>query len=170
MRRHNLALLLLLALSAAAAETPSDLDLVWEYPTPRASPQALLPDRSGRSLLYAALKDGGLAILELQGDRPPRQAALITTEQLGGLHTMHLAQSNNRQYLALGDFFSAAGSPAGLGVTDVSEPKSPRVLTRTPQRGAHPGRLRAAPVHGATGRPPACWQVSSPYSACCSCS
>ena len=110
----------------AAAESKT-LPVVWEFATPRGLPQALLHDQMGRDCLYAALKHGGLVILDLSRSQPA-SLATIGTDQTGGLEVMHLAQQKERLYLALGDFFNARGAPAGLAVIDVTNIRKPRVL------------------------------------------
>lgn len=137
MRRLSMVLLVWFALAASAAEAPRDLELLWEFPTPRGAPQALLPDQAGRGLLYAAIKDEGLAVLEPQdGAVPPRRTATLGKAQFGGLDAMNLAQSGNRLYIALGTFFAAGGAQAGLAIVDVSASKSPKVLSvwKSPQK------------------------------------
>jgi hypothetical protein len=119
-----------LAGATAPAADPKPLEVAWEYPTPQGLPQALLHDRTGRACLYAALKQGGLTILDVS--RPnavPRALATIETAKFGGLDVMHLTQEKDRLYLALGDFFNARGSPAGLAVVNVANPRQPRVLS-----------------------------------------
>jgi len=125
---------LALLFGRAAAE-PDSLPVIWEFPTPRGLPQALLHDQTGRDCLYAALKNGGLAILDVS--RPqPASLATIGTDQTGGLEVMHLAQQKERLYLALGDFFNARGALAGLAVVDVANVRKPRVLGvwRSPEK------------------------------------
>lgn len=117
------------------------LTLDWEYPTPGLYPQGLLRDQPGRPYLYAALKNGGLAILNVAKPRvPPRQVAVLPTNRLGGLEVMHLTQQGEVLFLALGNFFDANGSPAGLAAVSVRDPQSPRVLSLWKS----PGKLRGA--------------------------
>ena len=119
----------LLAVLIPASAEPDVLPVVWEYATPRVLPQAVLRDRMGRDCLYVALKNGGLAILDISRPQTaPRSLATVGTEKLGGLDVMHLTQQKNLLYLALGDFFNVKGSPAGLAVVNVDNPRAPRVL------------------------------------------
>lgn len=113
------------------AGTPAPRALVadWEYATPRVLPQGLCFDQ-GRKCLYVALKNGGLAVLDVsRPQQPPRPLANVDIEQLGGLDVMHLTQKQDLLYLALGDFFNAKGSAAGLAVVSVAQPREPRVLS-----------------------------------------
>lgn len=122
--------LLFVVLALPASAEPKALPVIWEYATPRALPQAILHDRMGRDCLHVALKEGGLAILDIS--RPhaaPTNLAVVGTDQLGGLAVMHLTQQNDLLYLALGDFFNAKGSPAGLAAVDVADVRKPKVLS-----------------------------------------
>ncbi len=108
---------------------PASLTLSWEYVTPLLFPQAIVVDQKGRDVLYVALKNGGLGILDIsKPDVAPRSLARIATTELGGLDVMHLTQQDNLLYLALGDFFDVKGSPAGLAVVSVADPRTPKVL------------------------------------------
>ena len=126
--RATAALLLAVAATPAAAD-PATLAVAWEYATPGVLPQALLRDRAGRAYLHVALKTGGLATLDISGPAAaPKRVAAVGIEKLGGLDVMHLAQQKHLLYLALGDFFRATGSPAGLAVVSVADPHAPKVL------------------------------------------
>ncbi len=133
--RMTCIVLLLSSLCACGAEAiesaePTSLTLAWEYATPQLFPQALVMDQKGRDSLYVALKNGGLGILDIsKSDVAPQSLARISTSELGGLDVMHLVQQDNLLYLALGDFFNAKGSPAGLAVVSVSDPRVPKVLS-----------------------------------------
>lgn len=124
------AMVLLLAFAGPAFAEPRPLPLAWELATPRALPQAMVRDRAGRDCLHVALKNGGLAVLDISRPQAaPTTLATVGTADLGGLDVMHLAQQKDLLYLALGDFFSAAGAPAGLGVVSVADPRRPKVLS-----------------------------------------
>lgn len=109
---------------------PSKLPVVWEYPTLHSFPQAILCDQMGREYLHVALKNGGLAILHIANPKViPKEVAVVKCAKLGGLDVMHLTQQKDKLYLALGDFFNAKGSPAGLAIVSVARPAEPRVLS-----------------------------------------
>lgn len=106
----------------------SECKLVWEYPAPRDFPQAVVVDALERPVLFAAMKNGGLVVLDAaRRDQPPKELARVGVEKLHGLHVMHLAQSGEQLYLALGEFFNANGAPAGLAVVNVKNPRQPQV-------------------------------------------
>ncbi|MEI8380842.1 MAG: hypothetical protein WCJ09_11980 [Planctomycetota bacterium] len=114
--------------TAPATAEPAKLTVTWEYATPLLFPQAIVVDQKGRDSLYVALKNGGLGILDIsRPDVAPRNLARIGTNELGGLDVMHLTQQDNLLYLALGDFFDVKGSPAGLAVVSVADPRAPKV-------------------------------------------
>lgn len=116
--------------SRSAESEPPALTRAWELPTPGVAPLSVLPDQRGRPILYMALKNGGVAILDLTAaEKPPRTLARIVPQRLGGLDATHLAQQGKFLFVALGDFFNARGSPAGLAVLDVSQPSQARVLS-----------------------------------------
>ncbi|MEZ5402674.1 MAG: hypothetical protein R2729_23570 [Bryobacteraceae bacterium] len=118
--------LLALFVAAACAQQPSELPAVWEHATPGALPQAIAKDPS-RDVLYIALKNGGLRILEIEGTNQT-VAANIGRFRFGGLDVMNLVQRENLLYLALGDFFSARGSKVGVAVVDVAQTRSPKIV------------------------------------------
>jgi len=120
---------LLFGLAANAGAQPDRLTVAWEYPTPGLSPQAMLWDGLGRGFLYVALKNGGLSVLDVsRPDLAPTRVASVGTTSFKGLHVMHLTQQKELLYLALGDFFDSKGSPAGLGIVNVADPRKPRVV------------------------------------------
>ncbi len=128
--RIAMAALLLALLAAPAAPEPKSLPVVWEYETPRVFPQAILHDRMGRACLHVALKNGGLAILDISKLRTaPTRIGTVKPAKLGGLEVMYLTQQKNLLYLALGDFFNAQGSAAGLAIVNVADPRKPRVFS-----------------------------------------
>ncbi len=117
------------AVHAQNADKPSSvLKVDWELPLQRALPQSLLYDSSA-NCLFVALKSGGLAMFDVsRPNKSPKQLALIGIEKFGGLDVMHLTQKAGLLYLALGDFFSAKGSPAGLAIVNIAQPSQPKVL------------------------------------------
>lgn len=79
---------------------------------------------------YLAQKEGGLVVLDLSQSRGgPKAVAEVPIRALGGLHAINLVQEGDRLFLALGDFFAAGGSKAGLAIVDVSQPTQPRLLS-----------------------------------------
>ncbi|MFO0872025.1 MAG: hypothetical protein U0935_24115 [Pirellulales bacterium] len=117
-----------------ATRADESYELLWEHPTPRQLPQSLRVDRGGQ-LLHVALKSGGFLTLDVSGSMP-RERATLPTSVFGGLDVMHLDQQGDFVFLALGDFFHAAGAHAGLAVVDVSRPATPRVvgLWKSPEK------------------------------------
>jgi hypothetical protein len=117
-------------LGNAAWAQPETLKAVWEHTTPKVFPQAILLDQAGRDCLYVAMKNGGLAILDIsKSGVAPKEVAVIPTTQLGDLEVMHLTQRKDLLFLALGDFFNAKGAHAGLAVVNVAKPGEPKVLS-----------------------------------------
>lgn len=109
--------------------TARSMKRVWEYPTPDSLPQAVVEEGAPRQLLYVALKQGGLAVLDnSRRAQPPREIARLSVSHFQNLHVMNLVQSGRRLYLALGDLFDAQGAPAGLAIVDVDVPRKPRVI------------------------------------------
>lgn len=128
--RISAAALLFAVAAGPAFPEPKTLPVVWEFATPRVLPQAILRDRAGHECLYVALKNGGLAILDISRPRAaPTTIATVETANLSGLDVMHLTQQGDLLYLALGDFFNARGAPAGLAVVRVTDPHNPKVLS-----------------------------------------
>lgn len=124
------------AIDAQAAKRVAD-KIRWQLPTSTHLPMALLPDASRPEIVYAALKTGGVAVLDTRR-KPPRIVAHLGRGRFR-LDAMNLAQHGSRLYVALGDFFRPADH-AGLAVIDVSTPTSPVVdfvwRSPTPMRGA----------------------------------
>lgn len=128
--RFSIVALLLCFLAVPASSGTKKLPVVWEYATPGVFPQAILRDRLGRDYLHVALKNGGLAILDISKPKAaPTMVATVGTAKLGGQEVMHLTQQKDLLYLALGDFFNAKGSPAGLAIVNVADPRKPKVLS-----------------------------------------
>lgn len=117
-----------ITIAAAAARAAPAPELIWSLSTGLELPQASLEDRAGRPYLYAAVKSGGVMVLDLPPGGEPREVARIPRSDLGQLDAMHLAQRRSHLYVALGDLFSSLGSKAGLAVVDVDEPTAPRVV------------------------------------------
>ena len=130
-------LLCLLSPLAACTQTPpappidsEDPRLKWEYSTPTELPLTALQDKQGKPYLYVAQKDGGLLILDISSSNtPPTIVSSIPTSQLEQLDSMNLTQQGNFLFLALGDFFPATGSKAGLAIVDVQNPLKPAILS-----------------------------------------
>ncbi|MBM3981056.1 MAG: hypothetical protein FJ304_12365 [Planctomycetes bacterium] len=101
----------------------------WEYETKGGLPQAVAVDQKDRKHLFVALKNGGLAVLALDGaNAPPKQVAKLGTDRFGNLDAMNLAQRGELLFVALGDFFAAKGAHAGLAVVNVANPAAPKVV------------------------------------------
>jgi len=83
-------------------------------------------DVLGRPYLYVAATAGGLEIYDVAGT--PILVGAIGASALGGLNVMSLAQSDDRLYLALGNFFGTARQAPGLAVVDVSNPAQAKLL------------------------------------------
>lgn len=115
------------AVSAQSDPGPRSLSLAWEFPMPRETPQAIVEDTLKRPLLYVATKNGGLVVLTAPPKQAPKELARLGVDQFENLHVMHLTQSGEDLFLALGDLFDAKGAPAGLAIVSVKEPKRPRV-------------------------------------------
>ena len=128
--RAPLVAIVVLALVQFARAQPEKLPATWEYATPRLLPQAIVCDQLDRPYLHVAMKNGGLAILDISNPRlAPKEVATIGSAQFGGLDVMNLTQQKDRLYVALGSFFDNKGSPAGLAVVSVAKPREPKVLS-----------------------------------------
>lgn len=114
---------------AQAIEKKGGLKLLWELATPREFPQGMVCDALRRPLLHIALKNGGLAILDVSKSDAPRVMARLGIERFGNLDVMRGAQKGEHLYLALGDFFNASGAPAGLAIVNVKNPRQPQVVS-----------------------------------------
>ncbi len=123
MIRSLVALITLTGAWTAPAAEP----VLWEYPTGRANPQALLVDGRRPDVLYVALKERGVEVLRI-GDRAGRIGG-VGRGELAGLHAMNLWQRGDLLFVALGSFFDARGAHAGLGVVDVRDPRRPELLS-----------------------------------------
>lgn len=100
--------------------------LLWSLPIPKATPLAVRADPE-RPYLYAALKEGGLAVYRLEGQGAPRMAATVTVAEFQGLQPMNLRLDGKNAYVALGDHFAAKGSKYGVARIDLKDPEHPRV-------------------------------------------
>lgn len=117
-----------LAATCLAQAAPTQLNELWQLPTAAHMPQATIPDAQHRPFLYVALKTGGVGIFAWpKASIAPRLVATVPKQDLDGLDAMQLAIREDRLYVALGDFFSASGSKAGVAVVDISRPQMPRV-------------------------------------------
>jgi hypothetical protein len=117
----------------ATPTSPARLDsfeLQWEYSTQPFMPLSIAEDALGRPYLYAAQREGGLLILDISIQAQPSKIAVINIEQLGGLQVMYVTQRDKYLYLALGNFFDAKGSQAGMAVVSVEDPEHPVVLSK----------------------------------------
>ncbi len=121
-------LALVMATSGARAADVPELAVRWSLETPGQLPQAIVIDPRDQGLLYVALKSGGVAAWMGDGQTAPQTLAVVSTAALGGLDAMSLALVDGRLYVALGDFFAANGSRAGLAILDVGDPRQLRVL------------------------------------------
>ena len=102
----------------------------WDFATPGDLPQTAVRDAERRPYLYAAMKKGGLLVLRLgQAKTGPQAAARLNTRAFANLHVMNLVQRGDFLYLALGDFFAARGSRAGLAIVSVKNPRRPKVTS-----------------------------------------
>jgi len=102
----------------------------WDYATPGDLPQTVVRDVEGRPYLYAAIKNGGLLVLRLgQAKTGPQAVARLNTRAFSNLDVMNLVQRGEFLYLALGSFFSARGSKAGLAIVSVKNPRQPKVTS-----------------------------------------
>ncbi|MBS0203151.1 MAG: hypothetical protein JSS49_09655 [Planctomycetes bacterium] len=118
-------------LLAQDATKVRELSLVWELPTPRDMPQAIVEDGLKRPLLFAAMKTGGLVVVNIANRKQaPKEVARLGVDQFHNLQVMHLTQSGEHLYLALGDLFNSSGAPAGLAVVNVKNAQRPRVVAR----------------------------------------
>lgn len=107
--------------------TPAGLSLRWEHETGSDFPLSLVPDALGRGVLFVAAKSGGVQVLQTTTNGAT-EVARIGGGAFGNLDAMYVAQDGDRLYVALGDFFAAAGSATGLAVLDVSDATQPAVL------------------------------------------
>jgi len=100
----------------------------WDFATPGDLPQTVARDLEGRPYLYAAIKNGGLLVLRLgQAKTGPQAVARLNTSTFANLDVMNLVQRGDYLYLALGSFFSARGSKAGLAIVSIKHPRQPKV-------------------------------------------
>lgn len=106
---------------------PAAAEVLWEYPTGTANPQAIVVDADRRDVLYVALKERGLEVLQV--GRRAKRVAGIGREQLAGLDAMNLWQRDDLLFVALGSFFNARGSHAGMAIVDVGDPTKPKLLS-----------------------------------------
>ncbi|MCB1742004.1 MAG: hypothetical protein KDK91_16640 [Gammaproteobacteria bacterium] len=137
-RGFRAALIGLLATLLSAPDTPRGQDSTplqtqrvprWSLDTGFNLPLFIQPDQRDPSLLYVALKGGGLAIYRQRDDlTPPSPLAVLSRHAFGNLDVVSLTQRDDRLYAALGDPFATGGSPAGLASIDVTAAQSPRML------------------------------------------
>lgn len=127
---RRLPLVLVLALGCATPGTPPPQDalrLAWEMRT-ETMPLSIALDEPGRPYLYAAMKEGGVAILDASAPgRAPVRIGEVPKRQLRDLDAMYLTRQGRHLYVALGNFFDNRGSAAGLAIIDVQDPRAPVV-------------------------------------------
>ena len=106
-----------------------ELELAWEYETPKYLPMAITADGMDRPYLYVALKSGGLGVLDVSGSSAvPREVARVDTKSLKQMDVMNLYQHGEMLLLALGGHFSASGTKhAGMAIVTVGNPRRPKV-------------------------------------------
>ncbi len=105
------------------------LQLQWEYSTAPFTSLCVVQDQLNRPFLYVAQKAGGISILDISDPRAPSKVAEVSQSKLGRLDAMYVVQKGDTLYAALGDFFAAGGSRAGLATVSVKEPRTPQVLS-----------------------------------------
>lgn len=140
--------LLLLESANAGAEALPRPKLDWEYSTGASLAQSVVEDKLGRPYLYAAIKEGGLLVLDISGGEPT-EAAAIPPSGLGGLEAMNLTQQGDRVYLGAMDHgvfifeISKDGElrPRSKILPDVDFPRT------SPGSAQHPN-ARGLAVHG----------------------
>jgi hypothetical protein len=109
---------------AASPATP----LMWQWSPIAGAPLQTVIDASG-SLMYVALKEGGVAILKLQNPLPPQPLSKVPKLFLANLDAVAITQKGNFLYVGLGDIFAHRFARAGLATIDVSNPTVPRVVS-----------------------------------------
>jgi hypothetical protein len=103
----------------------------WSLETRGLLPQAIAINQGDPRYLFVALKTGGVAVYrDAHAGKPPARVAVVSRRELGNLDAMHLFQRGDTLFVALGDFFAAFGSRAGVAALDVSDPAAPRVASR----------------------------------------
>lgn len=99
--------------------------LLWSLSIPKATPLEVRVDQ-GRPYLYAALKEGGIAVYRLSASGVPTKVATVSIEEFQGLHAMNLRLDGENAFVALGDHFAATGSKYGLARIDLKDPEHPK--------------------------------------------
>ena len=104
----------------------NNFSLLWETSTAPFLPQGMVLDTQGRSYFYVAAKSGGVLIYN-NATAPASNIGTIAISSFNNLHAMNITQQGNYLYVALGDFFSSAGSKAGMAIIDVTNPLAPSI-------------------------------------------
>lgn len=103
--------------------------LLWEFASGKVgTPLQVLVDEN-RSLLYVADKEDGVDILQLKTPSPPMVLSGFPKMYLANLDAIAIAKTGNLLYVALGDIFAHRLAKSGLATLDVSDPKSPKILS-----------------------------------------
>ncbi|MCC7527758.1 MAG: hypothetical protein IT342_04510 [Candidatus Melainabacteria bacterium] len=109
------------------ADSPA-IPLIWQWSPVAGTPLQTVIDIP-RSLMYVALKEGGVAILKLQNPLPPQPLSKVPKLFLANLDAVAIAQKGNFLYVGLGDLFAHRYAKAGLVTIDVSDPTVPHVVS-----------------------------------------
>lgn len=102
--------------------------VLWQWVPIAGSPLQSVIDAK-RSLMYLALKENGVEILQLNNPHPPKSIAKVPSLFFAELDAVAIAQKGNFLYVALGDIFAHRYAKAGLVTIDVSNPVRPRVIS-----------------------------------------
>ena len=116
---------------SSGVTTADELKLAWEYGTPKSIPMAVVADGNGRPFLYAALKNGGLAVLDVSRRRAvPRRVATVGKDRFEQMDVTNLVQHGRNLFLSLGGHFSGPGTKHfGLAIVSMAKPAAPRILS-----------------------------------------
>ena len=142
MRRHLLAVLLLLSFPTAAAGQASPAPLTGEGENFEIIGTANIPEGQGTDLevhgdyAYVAYFGGGLVIFDISDPRRPKRVGAL--ECGGGGHDIALSPDATIAYFAADDGLGECGDGQGTAIVDVSDKTRPRVLSSisTPE-GSH---------------------------------
>lgn len=109
------------------ADSPAT-PLLWQWSPTAGTPLQTLID-APRSLMYVALKEGGVAILRVQNPLPPQPLSKVPRLFFADLDAVAIAQKGHFLYVGLGDIFAHRFARAGLVTIDVSDPAAPKVVS-----------------------------------------
>jgi hypothetical protein len=124
----------LLSPGAVAQESGNDITgspvmpLLWQWTPKTGAPLQTVID-APRSLIYVALKEGGVEILRLENPRPPKTLSKVPRLFFANLDAVAIAQKGNFLYVGLGDVFAHRYAKAGLATIDISDPAAPQVVS-----------------------------------------